>query len=361
MIRNYSLPFKKSVSNSKRRKLFYKLFSKEIPYIPFKDVRKIEDNILTRTEKIIDDFKLSSDIDPLWGIEGIKSIFLRGLNPAATEYTTITAKWLMELLGKKEELKIAELETGSGWSVVTMWNLINNVGRGSMVAIDSSPFAIACTTLMFDYFEIPYKLTLGEDEFEKDFQGVTLFLNDFLKGVKKFPDNYFDAVYSSHGTSYLPFNINTELLKILSKKMKEGTYFITDSLVPKLRMNLNKFKIIKRVIVGNNKDKKFKKRFEIKEGDDVNKIVALYDEPAKGFLDFLHNLMWKDFPTFLGFMKALSKSEDTQRDLYNQVKTPSSRFYSADFKLKDFKPIEVPEKIKLQIPPFVETACLKRE
>lgn len=358
----YRLPFKKETASDTKEPKYKELFGENVPYIPLSEVKKINSSIEQRTEKIIKDFKLKEDVDPLWGMKGISSMLFKGLNPAATKYSEITVEWLKSLLDTdKTKKNILELETGSGWSVAVLWNTIMMEKPGKLFAIDSSPFSIACTSLMLDYLDIPYVVLRGKsDEDIKHFEGVVLILRDFNEGVKIVEDNSLDAAYSAHGTAYLPYKLNMNLLELLAKKMKKDSVYITDSLTPDVRIKLSKFKIMKNVIRGNNLKRTFQNKYEYYEKDGKKIITELLDRPAKGFMDFLHHLLFTNPGTFIGYMKSISKSEATQQDLYEKVRTPSSFYYNQEFKSDKFKLVAVPKEIRLKLPVFVETACLKR-
>lgn len=350
-------------SEGKFKDVFYSIYDATIPYIPFRHIVALEKSILKTTLKILEHFNLSSEVNPLWGIEGIRAMFLKGANPATAEYISVTVNVLEDEIKKTQgldTLSVIEFGTGAGWATLILWNMLQDK-NATLYTVDNSPYAIASTTLLLDYFSVPYVIVKGKDlKSVSGFKGVVIHFNDFVEAIEFYKDDFLDAAYSNHGTSYLSKEEHKEFIQMLSKKMKTGASFVTDSLNPQMRLSLNKLNIIWRVIKGGNVENPPKEKFASTQKGNIEVITSLYDMPALRFMDLLHYYLFHSFSIFKGYMNTVKESEKTQQELYEKIGTPSAMYYSNDIHT-NLQAQDIPEKAKSGLPVFVQTAWLRKE
>lgn len=192
-----------------------------------------------------------------WDSHEIDKMFGKGLNHNSliTNFESVT--WLLN--DKKEIDTVVEFGPGAGWSTVILYRVLKNNNQKPLIySIDSSTHAIAASTVLLDFYEIPWILIRDEDEYrfvnsniESYRNYVILQYDDFEKALKVHSDNSVDKFYSAHGTAYLSEVEYVSLLKIINKKGKNGSTFVTDSLDPTYSVELSKIGTILRMIYPN--------------------------------------------------------------------------------------------------------------
>jgi len=176
----------------KDRIKFYSIFPEDIPYFSYKQVKDILQNIPTESSKYIDKYNIKTYTFSLWNIEGVRGLFLKGLNPSTSMYILASLNLLeasLKTLDKRNRIIGIEYGTGAGWATVMLWKKINKLfPKLTIYSIDSSPYAVATTKLMLDLQKIP-NIVIKEKELEQnaDFNGVVLFINDFVNATKLLP------------------------------------------------------------------------------------------------------------------------------------------------------------------------------
>lgn len=355
---------KRSTPREKYKNIFESIFREEIPYIPFQHIIKLNENILPTTLKILEHYNLDTEVNPLWGIEGIQSMFLKGVNPATAEYIAATIQIFKESLPKPltKHISVIEFGSGAGWATLIMWVMFKSLGNATTYTVDTSPYALASTTLLLDYFDVPYVIIKGEiPDHIRSFRGVVLQFEDFSDALLYHGSNSLTGAYSNHGTSYLSEKEHALFINRLYDKLSSSGIFVTDSLNPNMRLSLNKLDIMIHVLKGQNVKNLTGKKSVVKKKGPLSIVTNLYDKPALKFMDLLHYHLFHNLKLFLGYMKTVGESEKTQRALYEKIGTPSESYYKSSQIRAHFTTEPIQEKQTIDLPVFVQTALLRKK
>jgi len=351
--------------DAKNKDAFYKIYGNKIPFIPFRHIIELNNSILSATLGILDKYNLSSEVNPLWGIEGIQSMFLKGVNPATAEYIATTVKLLDQTLkaqsAQAPSLRVVEFGTGAGWATLILWSSLQKYGNVTLFTVDNSPYAIASTTLLLDYFDIPYIIIKGEiPDQAQQFKGVVLQFDDFADALSYHAPRSLNAAYSNHGTTYLSAKEHSVFIEKLYDVLVPKAAFVTDSLNPQMRLSLNRADILVHVAQGNNASRTLAVKAKTKEKGALTIITSLYDKPALRFMDLLHFYLFHSIKTFFGYMRTVSESEKAQRSLYERIGIHSKTYYNDEKIRGRFDAEPVSEEQITELPVFVQTAMLRK-
>lgn len=147
-----------------------------------------------------------------WDSHEIDKMFGKGLNHNSliTNYESLT--WLLN--DSKEIDTIIEFGPGAGWSTVIMYRLLRVKKHNPLLfSIDISTHSIAASTVLLDYYEIPWLLIRNIDEYKYD-----LIINATPLGKY-----YFDRVINGFSSP-----LSLKILENISKPntiLQEMNYF----------------------------------------------------------------------------------------------------------------------------------------
>lgn len=355
------------LQNPKEEKVFREIFPQCVPFVHWQESELMIQFISTVGRKIIKAFDLTSEISLLWGDEGIKTMFMKGLNPAASEYIFTTFDLIASDISsrKTQEITGLELGCGAGWSTLISWNRLSELGlkKITLYTVDNSPYAIASTLLLLENFGIPYKLVPeGTDLINgnSDFNGVVVSLCGFDDILDRLKGKELDFAYSNHGTAYLSQREHKKIIEKLSVLLRKGSPFVTDSLNPEIKFRLDRMSVFLRVLRGGNVKSEPGKGFVITIEGEIRYVTQLLRVAERRFMDWLHYLMFNDFNGFRWYIKALARSEKSQQELYLSVGVPSSSLKDSENLVKGLTLEKVNEQALKALPPFVETALLRK-
>ncbi|MFA7143584.1 MAG: hypothetical protein WC175_06425 [Candidatus Dojkabacteria bacterium] len=210
---------------------------------------KLQDEIL----KVIKErFKTLSQIIPgaetsdKWNETEINYMFGKGFNPTSLVTSAESSEWFSGKLNldKDEPIMVSELGCGAGWSTIMLFHSLEKIAEGRkqyINSIDMSPHAIATTQALLEYYNIPYIVIANDEQREQLSQlirrgeidsSVLLNLGGYKEVLEKYPDDYFNGIYSTHGSAYLSENEYEDVFNLISKKGKNDAIFVADSLNP---------------------------------------------------------------------------------------------------------------------------------
>lgn len=325
-------------------------------HIPIDTIFTIASSIFARAKELAVTFGV--EYDPAnngWGLKLTQEMLLKGANPTATKYGEITATELARITVERfgeSPVDVLELDAGAGWAIATLYRQLPE--GSTVVAVDRSLSAIACSSLLLDEVGIPVKAIASEQLGSIDLQeeeGVILVYGDFTEVTEQLPHGTFHAVYSAHGTAYMDMEDQPRLFSALRNVMKEGATYITDSLIPEIRLNLNKIRIALQVILG-----KVLGNRVIRAGETVvknNEITALRDGHAVQFTRFLSMIFGTAI--YKRYKLALDQSNASASQLRTWVGT-----CSIDLARTNPEGFEVVE-LDVELPPFVASAGFRKE
>lgn len=358
---SFELPSGMALRTETEETVFGQVYAEtDIPYVALARLQTNIARLDSRAEAIIQQTRFGGEVGNVWDRHGIEGMMLKGVNPAAAEYVGATVGQVVDSIGSTDGRVVGvEFGCGAGYSTLVLYQrLVEKIGSENVTVctIDNSPYAVAATTMLLELFNIPYRVVSGEiPDGLRDFNGIVIQLDDFEVGIRQHDQDTLAFAYSNHGTAYLPPDQHAGLLDELVRRLKPGASFITDSLDPSMRMELSKPGLIGRFITGGNRARQSVYRLKDREG--YRAVTWLGGEAERRFMDLMHLLLRRMLRqrSFVGYMRALSASERTQRELFQQVKTPSGSFsqggYTAGLQ------IVAQSKPKI-LPPFVQTARL---
>jgi hypothetical protein len=111
-----------------------------------------------------------------------------------------------------------------------------------------SPHAIATTRALLEYYGVPYILVLNNTQRKElarlmkagELEScIMLNLGRYDDILEEYPNDYFHGIYSTHGSAYLSEKEYKKIFKIFSKKGKDDSIFIADSLNPQYTNKLS--------------------------------------------------------------------------------------------------------------------------
>lgn len=325
-------------------------------------------------EEIIPGFKWEMSPDTVWDLAGIEAMILKGANIASMEYTRSTVDIVLASIEEPESRHIVgvELGCGAGWSTAILYEALRGkYGNGvTLFTIDSSPFAVAATTVLLEYFGVNYKVVRGVlENADREFNGVIIQLEDFEQGVGRHDTVTLDFAYSNHGTAYLDREQHTAVGKALNDRLRSGASFITDSLDPRARLALSKPAVFGRFVTGGNviRGRERGMGHNVRTHGDVQEVTWLGGEAERRFMDFMHKLLIRCAGSlfsrreFFQYVRILRVSEKAQQRLFTQIKTPSAALVRDGISGTNFEVVPAADTLTAKLPPFIQTARLRKK
>ena len=313
-----------------------------------------------------------------WALEEIVAMLEKGYNPVPLWSAFLSASLCvasLEGLTNKNDLQVLELGCGAGWSTLILYNLLNQFagGRFALHSIDSSPYAIACTSRMLSQFHIPYRIVAGDGDVisETSQDGVsrptvTLRMQKFTSGLDQYDVGSVSAVYSNHATAYLELPEYRAVIERIYRVLISGGTFTSESLSPDFSLKPDKLFVLGSVLRGKNQERfsRFppEQRYKFKIGEGGHKIIrVLRDEPSAGFLDWLHYLLYHGHIGILRkYFGALQRSVGAQRTMRSWVRVSSRDLLSMIEKAEQQRWQVVSTPIDALLLPYIHTLQIRK-
>ncbi len=290
-------------------------------------------------EKMLPDFtnKVAQSIElggktRVWEASPILSILAKSLLEESTKYSTWIAQRISEKAKGKESIKICDLCSGAGITSSKIYIELKKQGLKTVQihGVDNSVESLSVSYLLFQSQGIPCTLLKNPDlinTIPKDYDGVVLIYADAEGYMGEIGEDVkYNDVVSDNGVSYFSQPKHDKVLRDTKNHLLDNAGVYLSSLNPKYTVKLSKIFLVGEILTGGRKSQSYisriekgKPQYEISKDGKIRKAMTI--ETGRQ-IEFMRLLLMKDLPTFLKYMKGLSKATKAAEVLKDEILSP---------------------------------------